>query len=120
MSGVAIPLLDFSLHSCYNNSAILLEKTLHLFHGKNTFQISSSFFNSKVGKWEPIVEKWEFNLDLELGEITKFKKRIDITNSNQDILNINISDEMVFLPYISFFDYVSLVESDLIGLERLE
>ena len=72
-----------------------MEKTLHLFHGKNTFQISSSFFNSKVGKWEPIIEKWEFDLELELGQVTEFKKKIDITNSHQDALNINISDEMV-------------------------
>jgi len=95
LSGVAIPLLDFSLHSCYNNSAILLEKTLHLLHGKNTFQVSSSFYNSKVGKWEPIIEKWEFDLELELGEVTEYKKKVDITNSHQDALNINISDEMV-------------------------
>jgi len=90
-----VPLLDLSLHSSHDNAALQFEKSLHLLQGKNIFMASSSFYNSKVGKWEPIIEKWEFKLETEFGAAAEYNQKIDILNENQDPLNINISDEMV-------------------------
>ena len=91
-----MPLLDFSFHSSHDNSALLFESFQHLLQGKNVFQISSSFYNSKVGKWEPIIEKWAFKLESEFGAAAEYNQKIDILHDNDDTLNINISDEMVF------------------------
>jgi len=97
LSGVSIPLLDLSLHASRENSTLSFEKSIHLFQGKNSFQISSSFYNSKVGKWEPIIEKFEFVLEIDFGLYQEYRKRLDIFNGNQETFNINVSDEMVIL-----------------------
>ncbi len=88
-------MLDFSLHAYKDATTTTFEKTHHLLHGKNSLQVSSSFFNSQVGKWEPIIEKWAFNLEFEIGEMADFKKKLSISSSDQEPLNINVSDEMV-------------------------
>lgn len=97
LSGVSIPLLDFSLHSSRENSSLTFDKSIHLLQAKNNLEISSSFYNSKVGKWEPIIEKWSFILEIDFGLYQEYKKRLDIANNNGDAFNINISDEMVLI-----------------------
>ena len=93
---MSVPLLDVSLHSSKTNEMISVVNEGSIYRGNNLFEISSSFYNSSVGKWEPCIEKWSFVLDFEfkLGK-EDYLNRIDITNNTNDILNINASDEMV-------------------------
>jgi hypothetical protein len=47
--------------------------------------------------WEPLLEKWSFELELDFGATNKYKKRIDLL-ADQKSLNLDISDEMVIYP----------------------
>jgi len=105
LSGVSIPLLDFSLHSSRENSSLTFDKSIHLLQAKNNLEISSSFYNSKVGKWEPIIEKWSFILEIDFGLYQEYKKRLDIANNNGDAFNINISDEMLKVLLLTMKDW---------------
>ena len=88
-------MLDLSLHSSRDCSSLFFEKSIHLLQGKNSLEISSSFYNSKVGKWEPIIEKWGFVLEIDFGLYQEYKKKVDIVSNHDDVLNLNVSDEMV-------------------------
>ena len=89
-----MPFLEFSLHPIVDNSELVFKEGEGTFHSNNTFVISSSFYNSKAGVWEPVLEKFTFTQEIDINPINEYKKKIDII-AEKGPLNLDISDEMV-------------------------
>ena len=63
------------------------------------FVFSSSYYNTKISRWEPVIEKWALFYEIENLTIkdkikTSNKLTINFTNPYND-LNINVSQEFV-------------------------
>lgn len=104
--GYSVPILDFSIHEMVNKgpTQLIFSQDGPRFYGKNKFEISSSFFNPRVGMWEPILEKWPFLLELEFISGDDSKQKIDLATEEKS-LNINISDELVQTLLTSYYDW---------------
>jgi len=61
---------------------------------------SCNYFNSLPSKWEPILEEFGADFELEMGEDPKMSFAL-ATNKNFETLNINVSESMVYYNSLS-------------------
>lgn len=90
------PFINFSLYetqftlkmkSIENNTSLLLETILPL---------SSSYYNSQINKWEPIIERINFIFDLAYDSQNKPNIVLNIENEQMTSnFNLNFSTEML-------------------------
>ena len=84
-----IPLCQFEIFQL----TFLLNKTPDLSLSTIFFSLSSSYFNMYNSRWEPIIEKTGFNLEIN-SSFPKSSANLEI-NENFEILNINISAQFL-------------------------
>lgn len=73
--------------------------------------LSSTFFNPLIAVWEPIVERCTFALDMSINEISNPKKYVILEmNSPQEILNINLSTQMLSVFHKTYLSWVKEIK----------
>ena len=78
--------------------------------------LSSTFYNPSISFWEPIIERCTLMVDVSINEVGNPKKYIIFEmNQPNEILNINISTQMIMIfhkTYLSWMREIQLVQKE--------
>jgi hypothetical protein len=95
MGGSSIPIGEIVIKNV-GNSDNIFEIMPNSVRGGNVISVWASFYNGKVGFWEPIIENWNFMANLDISFEKESWNKVKIISNDND-LNLNISDEFVNL-----------------------
>ena len=95
-----VPVFELTLQEVYGTVVTVKQKTSTILK----FVINCSYFNPLPSKWEPIIEK--FGLEMDIIQENNPKLSILLTiDEDFDILNINISEEMILTLHSTFMTW---------------
>ncbi len=88
----SVPILQLRLYE----SQFIINKTAQKMIFSALLQMSFLYYNTKVGKWEPIVERTAVDFDYSFNSVNSPRHYVVLQlNHNYETVNINLSKEMI-------------------------